>query len=97
MNTATPHGLVVGMPVYPEDGLGTVAYIVSVPTTTSFTMSATKGGATLIHLAATTVIRTASLISTVTVPTRSIVDTVTDTTSLGSTTKYYWARHKVNR
>ena len=101
--TTAAHGLQPGMPVYPTaSSSGLVAediyYVVSVPTTTSFKLTATKNNTTpdtFTNGSGLNIqIRTATLLATVPVPIRSYVDNVVNE-GTGRVEKYYWVRHKV--
>jgi hypothetical protein len=107
LTTSSPHGLVAGMPIYPQTTLNGVSseaiyYVVSAPpeTPTVFTMSATKnsevGDTFTTGSGLTLEIRTATLLATVPVPIRSYVDSVVND-GTGKVEKYYWVRHKVNQ
>lgn len=111
LTTSTAHGLSPGMPVYPEVDYtpggtikeidsSSVYYVLATPTTTTFTLSATKNGTTPIALTGGTglsiKIRTATLLGTVPIPIRTFVDTVVNE-GTGRVEKYYWVRHRVNR
>jgi len=104
LTSSTTHELVVGMPVYPEtsaNGIdGTeVYYVVATPTTTTFKLSSTKGGAAITFTAGTALsirIRTATLLATTPVPARSYVDNLANVET-GRVEKYYWIRYKVLR
>ena len=110
LTTSSPHGLVPGMPIYPETDYkpgatlelssSEIYYVLSTPSDTTFTLSSTKNGATPIPLTAGTSlnlkIRTATLIGTVPVPIRSYVDSVVND-GTQRVEKYYWVRHRINR
>ena len=105
LTSSSAHGLVPGMPIYPQTALNGVSneavyYVVSTPTATTFTMSATKNsevGDTFTSGSGLTLeIRTATLLATVPVPVRSYVDNVVNE-GTGRVEKYYWVRHKVNQ
>ena len=103
--TTAPHGLVPGMPIFPKivsNGLDSEAiyYVLTTPTSTTFTLSSTKTGttpATFTDGAGLEIkFRTATLLATVAVPIRSYVDNVVNE-GTGRVEKYYWVRHKVNQ
>jgi hypothetical protein len=102
LTTSSAHNLVPGQPIYPTSDLNEidstqVYYVLTTPTTTTFTVSATKGGSTLTLTGGsglTLVFRTATLLATVPAPVRSFIDTVVNV-GTGRVEKYYWVRHKV--
>jgi hypothetical protein len=105
LTTATPHELVLGMPVYPMDtnsGLdsNSIYYVLTTPTTNTFTLTSTKNGTTPVTLTSgsglTLTIRTATLLGSVPIPVRSFVDNVAND-GTGRVEKYYWVRHRINR
>lgn len=104
LTSSATHGLVVGMPVYPETSTNSidaaqVYYVVATPTTTTFKLSLTKGGAAISFTAGTSLsirIRTATLLATTPVPARSYVDNLANVET-GRVEKYYWIRYKVLR
>lgn len=109
LTTGSAHGLVPGMPIYPQADYAPVAteinsdeiyYVLTTPSTTTFTISSTKTGTTPVNLSTGTglslKIRTATLIGTVPVPIRSYVDNVVND-GTQRVEKYYWVRHRVNR
>lgn len=110
LTTSFDHGLVPGMPIYPETDYkpgsttelssAEIYYVLSTPSTTTFTLSSTKNGVTPVALTAGTSLnlkmRTATLIGTVPVPIRSYVDSVVND-GTQRVEKYYWVRHRINR
>lgn len=110
LTTSSAHGLVPGMAVYPESDYipvsateidsNLVYYVLATPTTTTFTLTATKGGSTAVNLTTgsglSLKIRTAALLDSVPIPIRNYVDTVVNA-GTGRVEKYYWVRHRVNR
>jgi hypothetical protein len=104
ITTTGAHGLVPDMPIYPEqtsNGLDNtkVYYVVDVPTSTTFTVSETKGGslATLINGTSLAIsIRTATLLASLPVPSRSYIDAIANE-GTARVEKYYWVRHRVLR
>lgn len=109
--TATAHGLVVGMNIYPQvSGSGfsssSTYYVLTTPTPTTFTVSTT----TSIVAPATTPatanlsngtslnlkIQTATLLATLPIPISFYIDKVPNAGS-NRVEKYYWVRHKVTR
>lgn len=109
LTTSTPHGLIPGMPVYPTSNYAPVTteinsdeiyYVLSTPSTTTFTLSSTKNGTTAVNLSTgvglNLKVRTATLIGTVPIPIRSYVDSVVND-GTQRVEKYYWVRHRVNR
>jgi hypothetical protein len=112
LTTSTVHGLIPGMPVYLVDNYivsGTtqldsndVYYVLTVPTTTSFTLTSNKTGAnpTAVPLTNGTAlnlrIRTATLLGAVPTPVRSFIDSMPNA-GTGRVEKYYWVRHRINR
>jgi hypothetical protein len=104
ITTSVPHGLVPGMPVYPQEsgnGLDStkVYFVLTTPTTSTFTVSEAKGGtpSTLTNGTGLSIpIRTATLLATLAMPVRSYVDTIVNE-GTGRVEKYYWVRHKVLR
>jgi hypothetical protein len=104
ITTSGPHGLVAGMPIYPQiDGNGLLSseiyYVLTVPSSTTFTVTSTKNSSVTTTLtngsSLSLTIRTATLLATVPVPSRSYLDTVANE-GTGRVEKYYWVRHKVN-
>jgi hypothetical protein len=99
-----PHGLVAGMPIYPEVTYnnqllaGTVYYVKQVLTSTQFTITTNNQSNILFTLATATglnlKIRTASLLATVPVPGNTFFDNV-PAEGTDKVEKYYWIRHKV--
>lgn len=106
LNTATVHGLVPGMPIYPLDSYNTeidkdnIYYVLTTPTPNRFTLTATKNGTTPVSLSSGTSlnlrIRTATLLGSVPIPVRSFIDNVAND-GTGRVEKYYWVRHRINR
>lgn len=106
LSTPIVHELVPGMPVYPIDNYNTqidsesIYYVLTTPTTNTFTLTATKNGTTPVSLSSGTSlnlrIRTATLLGSVPIPVRSFVDTVAND-GTGRVEKYYWIRHRINR
>ena len=104
LNTLNPHGLEVGMPVYPqvsENGIDStkVYYVQSTPTNTTFTLSETRGGSAEVFTNGTGLdirVRTATLLTSTPIPARSYVDNIANE-STGRVEKYYWIRYKVIR
>jgi hypothetical protein len=105
LTTSSAHGLVPGMPIYPEtdsNGLlsGTIYYVVATPSTTTFTVTDVKNSSTLVSVTTGTglsiAVRTATLLNTVPIPIRSYVDLVVNE-GTGRVEKYYWVRHRINR
>jgi hypothetical protein len=97
------HGLVPGMSVYFVNNYNTLLssktyYVLTTPTSTTFTLSDTKNGTALSPgngSSLTVQIRTATLLATVPVPSRSYMDNLANE-GTGRVEKYYWVRHKVN-
>jgi hypothetical protein len=104
LTSSAAHGLVVGMPVYPQITANNIQeteiyYVVATPTATTFKLSATKGGTAISFTAGTGLsikIRTATLLATTPVPARSYVDNIANEET-GRVEKYYWVRYKVLR
>lgn len=104
LNSSNPHGLSVGMPVYPQitsNGIDAarVYYVVAVPTTTTFRLAETKGGTPVTFESGTSLdikIRTATLLASTPIPARSYIDNITNEDT-GRVEKYYWIRYKVIR
>lgn len=105
LTTSVAHGLVPGMPIYPEstsNGItsDSIYYVVATPSSTTFTVTSTKNSTTPDTLTNGSSLalkfRTATLLGTVPVPIRSFTDTVVNE-GTGRVEKYYWVRHKVNR
>jgi hypothetical protein len=102
--TATPHGLLQGMPVYPQETANLldstkVYFVVDVPTTTTFKLAESRTGAPLVFNSGAGLnlrIRTATLLASVATPTRSYVDSIVNE-GTNRVEKYYWVRHKVLR
>lgn len=97
------HGLVPGMSVYFVNNHNNLLsnktyYVLTTPTSTTFTLSDTKNGTALSPgngSSLTVQIRTATLLATVPVPSRSYMDNLANE-GTGRVEKYYWVRHKVN-
>jgi hypothetical protein len=104
LNSSNPHGLEIGMPVYPqvsENGIDStkVYYVTSTPTNTTFTLSETRGGVAETFTNGTGLdirVRTATLLTSAPIPARSYVDNIANE-STGRVEKYYWIRYKVIR
>jgi hypothetical protein len=104
LTTTQPHGLVPGMPVFPqESGNGidatNIYFVLSTPTLSTFTLSEAKGGTITTLTAGTGLnlrIRTATLLASLPIPTRSYIDTIVNE-GTGRVEKYYWVRHKAIR
>ena len=105
MTTNADHGLIPGMPIYPQTTLNGISdsdiyYVVEAPTTTTFTMSSTKNavvGDMFTEGSSLNIkIRTATLLATVPVPIRSYIDSIVNE-GTGRVEKYYWVRHKVDQ
>lgn len=111
VTTATAHGLLEGMTIYPtvsQNGFGSTAtyYVLTVPTTTTFTVSTTRSIVSPATSPATAnltngtglnlKIRTATLLATVPVPTTSFIDNIVNDAT-GRVEKYYWVRHRVTQ
>jgi hypothetical protein len=104
------HGLIPGMPIFPVDNYtpastteldsNSIYYVLTTPTTSTFTLTDTKNGTTPVDLSTGSSLsfkfRTATLLGAVPVPIRSFVDTVANEGS-GRVEKYYWVRHRINR
>jgi hypothetical protein len=102
--TATPHGLLQGMPVYPQETTNLVDstkvyFVASVPTTTTFKLAESRTGQPVTFTSGAGLslqIRTATLLASVAVPSRSYVDSIVNEAT-NRVEKYYWVRHKVLR
>lgn len=104
LTSTVAHGLKVGEPIVVYGGYtselftGETYYVQSTPTTTTFTLSATKGGSVLgltNNASPGVVMNTAKLIDTVPISVSNYVDIVSGVDS--RTLKYYWLRHKILR
>lgn len=101
LTSTVPHELHAGELIKAESTIyglqnGSSYYIASVPSPTTFTLSANKGGEILGLTDGTSVgaiFMTASIIATQPVPANSYVDPVGGIN--GRVTKFYWVRHKV--
>lgn len=104
LTTTTPHGLVPGMPIYPQEttnGLdrAKIYFVLSTPTPSTFTVSESRSGpiSQLTTGSGLNIkIRTATLLASLAVPTRSYIDTIVNE-GTGRVEKYYWVRHKAIR
>ena len=106
LTSSSAHGLVPGMPIYFQSDYITeitssqVYYVLATPSTTTFTISSTKNGTTVVNLTTGAglglKVLTATLIATVPVPIRSYVDSVVNE-GTQRVEKYYWVRHRINR
>lgn len=104
ITTAETHGLSVGdaiSPVASGNGLtiGTTYYVVSVPSTTTFTLSATRGGAPVTMTASgpfALQFSTATIITEVPYPENRYLDPYVGTNTGSRITRYYWIRYRVN-
>jgi hypothetical protein len=102
--TATAHGLLQGMPVYPQETANLldsskVYFVVDVPTSNTFKLAETRTGTPLTFTSGSGLnlrVRTATLLSSVAMPTRSYVDSIVNE-GTNRVEKYYWVRHKVLR
>jgi hypothetical protein len=105
--TATPHGLLLGMPVYPQETANLldstkVYFVVDLPDdapTTTFKLALSRNGTPVSFEPGAGLnlrIRTATLLASVAVPSRSYVDSIVNETT-NRVEKYYWVRHKVLR
>ena len=102
--TATPHGLLQGMPVYPQETANLldatkVYFVVDVPTLTTFKLAESRAGTPLVFNPGAGLnlrVRTATLLASVATPTRSYVDSIVNE-GTNRVEKYYWVRHKVLR
>jgi hypothetical protein len=102
--TATPHGLLQGMPVYPQETSNLVDstkvyFVADVPTTTTFKLATSRTGDPVLFETGAGLnlrIRTATLLASVAVPSRSYVDSIVNEAT-NRVEKYYWVRHKVLR
>jgi hypothetical protein len=98
------------MPIYPVDNYivssttqidsNDIYYVLTTPTTTSFTLTAVKAPPATVTLTNGTSlnlrIRTATLLGAVPTPVRSFVDSIPNE-GTGRVEKYYWVRHRINR
>lgn len=109
LTTTSAHGLVPGMPIYPQESyvVGTtkeidnakIYYVISTPSSTTFTISENRQGTPVALTTGTGLnlkIRTATLLASLAVPTRSYVDSIPNE-GTGRVEKYYWVRHKAIR
>jgi hypothetical protein len=102
--TATPHGLLQGMPVYPQETANLldstkVYFVAAVPSETTFKLAESRNGTPeLFNTGAGLSLRTrtATLLASVAVPSRSYVDSIVNEAT-NRVEKYYWIRHKVLR
>jgi hypothetical protein len=102
--TANAHGLLQGMPVYPQETANLldsskVYFVVDVPTSNTFKLAETRTGSPLTFTSGSGLslrIRTATLLASVAMPTRSYVDSIVNE-GTNRVEKYYWVRHKVLR
>lgn len=101
LTSTVPHGLEVGELITSQvtlNGLeaGSTYFVLSTPSSTTFTLSDTKGGPVKSLVNGTSlgaIIQTANLIATVATPANSFVDVFGGIN--GRVVKYYWVRHKV--
>ena len=106
VTTESAHGLIPGMPIYPEttgNGISkdSIYYVISAPTTTTFTLTDDKNSTTplptlIVGTGLSIQVRTATILATVPTPIRSYVDSVVNV-GTGRVEKYYWVRHRVDR
>lgn len=109
LTTTTAHGLVPGMPIYPQEAyiVGStkeiddtkIYFVTSTPSATTFTISENRQGTPVALTTGTGLnlkIRTATLLASLPVPTRSYVDSIPNE-GTGRVEKYYWVRHKAIR
>ena len=102
--TASPHGLLQGMPVYPQESArlldsSKVYFVVDTPAPNTFKLSESRTGAPLTFESGAGFnirVRTATLLASVAMPTRSYVDSIVNE-GTNRVEKYYWVRHKVLR
>ncbi len=102
LTSTVAHELKIGEPVIVQEGLsstllkGATYYVLTTPSTTTFTLSLDRNGTTLgitNDAAPNIIMNTSSLVSTVPINNENYIDIVSGLDS--RITKYYWLRHKV--
>lgn len=104
LTTATAHGLVQGMPVYPQTDTNLfdsakVYFVKEILSPTTFKLALGRADDAITFTPGTGLsipIRTATLLASVAMPTRSYVDSIVNEDT-NRVEKYYWVRHKVLR
>jgi hypothetical protein len=104
LTTTTAHGLVQGMPVYPQTDTNLfdsakVYFVKEILSPTTFKLALGRADDAITFNPGTGLsipIRTATLLASVAMPTRSYVDSIVNEDT-NRVEKYYWVRHKVLR